>query len=103
MTLKSDLAVSGGASTALTLSGDITAADGAGSAASARTVTMNGTGTLTLSGLQDYATLTTNHGTTNIDPAQSTGLLTVDANRNIEDIYLDIRRLLGLPEPKKKR
>ena len=24
-------------------------------------------------------------------------LLTVDANRNIEDIYLDIRRLLGLP------
>ena len=30
-------------------------------------------------------------------------LLTLDGNREVEDIYLDIRRLLGLPEPRKKR
>ena len=80
LTLKNDLEVSDTAGTALTISGDITAAAGATSTASARTVTMNGTGTLTLSGLQDYATLITNSGITNIDSAQSTGALAVEAN-----------------------
>lgn len=30
-------------------------------------------------------------------------LLTLDGDREVEEVYLDIRRLLGLPEPRKKR
>ena len=43
-------------------------------------VTKNGAGTLTLSGAQNYATLTTSTGTTNLNGALGSGSSTLNAN-----------------------